>query len=299
MIIEFKELVKKLEDDGVVVLGYDGGDSFYFYGANLKIFVSLQGESVIVKCDTCQSVSTQPPSFSGEEGFVSMDEFYQWVTNLFSNPIYAPYYAGILQEQDLALTGQEDTESREKVWRASQQTAHYGLSGQEDSTTDMANARVKFGLQAQGHIETIFRMLEEFGNNALGWSRIGAAIHWEPATAARHFISYLLRKEVEFISVEKEMPRTPCQRCYVIVENDNGTRYQTMAEYVPDRTVLFDAYMSDDAEPDDNDYDETTDQYYASEGWYEWQAEADIKWLITGKVIAWKPLFDIENLTIK
>jgi len=167
----------------------------------------------------------------------------------------------------------------------------------DDTGDDFENARVKFGLQAQGHIQTILTMLQQYGNGRLGWSRIGEAISWDAHTACRHFLSYLL-KQVQFISVEKQMPRQRCQRCYVVVENENGTRYQTMAEYVPPRTVLFEDYMFDEYGTE-GDYDEDTDQFYTFEGWYEWQQESDIKWLITGKVIAWKPLFDIENLRIE
>lgn len=48
---------------------------------------------------------------------------------------------------------------------------------------ELLNAKVVFGLQAQGHIPTIERMLS-LGSS---WVEIGNEIHWCPITAREHY----------------------------------------------------------------------------------------------------------------
>lgn len=51
---------------------------------------------------------------------------------------------------------------------------------------------IAFGLKAQGHIETIERMLDEVKAppHAI-WERIGDKIGWCPLTAAAYYVNYL------------------------------------------------------------------------------------------------------------
>lgn len=52
-----------------------------------------------------------------------------------------------------------------------------------DLFAELGEVRVRFGLDAQGHVPTIERMLAE----GASWEDIGAAIHWDPATVRRHW----------------------------------------------------------------------------------------------------------------
>lgn len=52
-----------------------------------------------------------------------------------------------------------------------------------DLLAELGEVRVRFGLDAQGHVSTIERMLAE----GASWEDIGAAIHWDPATVKRHW----------------------------------------------------------------------------------------------------------------
>jgi hypothetical protein len=57
----------------------------------------------------------------------------------------------------------------------------------ETEFPELANAKVLFGLRAQGHIPTIERMLAV----GEGWGAIGRAIGWEPAAAEQHYAEHL------------------------------------------------------------------------------------------------------------
>lgn len=56
--------------------------------------------------------------------------------------------------------------------------------------------KVQFGLEQQGHIPTIEKMLTEFGSarSEYIWRKIGKEIGWEYTTAAFHYIEYLREK---------------------------------------------------------------------------------------------------------
>jgi hypothetical protein len=110
-------------------------------------------------------------------------------------------------------------------------------------------------------------------------------------------------EEAFWIRIEDKQPN-PQQRCYVICENhyqerfggamtDKTATFQTMAEYIPFKTVLYDDYMSEEfASGEFGDYDEEKDEYYTPEGWYEWQSTPDIHWKLDCKVTHWMPLFE-------
>jgi hypothetical protein len=59
------------------------------------------------------------------------------------------------------------------------------------------NLKIVFGLEAQGHIPIIEKILDEIGSNEYAWEKIGKEIGWCPQTAAYHYISYLRRKNLE------------------------------------------------------------------------------------------------------
>lgn len=54
--------------------------------------------------------------------------------------------------------------------------------------------KVSFGLERQGHIETIERILNQLGSNEYAWEKIGKEIGWCANTAAHHYIKYLQNK---------------------------------------------------------------------------------------------------------
>ena len=56
------------------------------------------------------------------------------------------------------------------------------------------NVKIQFGLEQQGHIATIERLLQEYGAGQLGWYKIGKEIGWCKDTACRHYLQYLLKK---------------------------------------------------------------------------------------------------------
>lgn len=56
--------------------------------------------------------------------------------------------------------------------------------------------RVAFGLEQQGHIQTIENILDEFGSNEFAWNKIGKTIGWCPKTACYHYVNYLRNKKL-------------------------------------------------------------------------------------------------------
>jgi len=95
-----------------------------------------------------------------------------------------------------------------------------------------------------------------------------------------------------WVSIEESQPK-PQQRVYVVCENTSFKgeifRYQTMAEYIPYMTVKEEDYMADEYHGE-GDYNEEEDEYYTSEGFYEWQSEPEMHWKISAKVTHWMPL---------
>ena len=60
------------------------------------------------------------------------------------------------------------------------------------------NYKIVFGLEQQGHIPTIERILDEFGSSSeYVWEKIGKEIGWCPQTAAYYYIDYLRKKRKE------------------------------------------------------------------------------------------------------
>lgn len=56
---------------------------------------------------------------------------------------------------------------------------------------DKKGFTIKFGLEQQGHIETIEKTLDELGSNDYSWKKIGELIGWCPNAARDYYIVYL------------------------------------------------------------------------------------------------------------
>lgn len=103
-----------------------------------------------------------------------------------------------------------------------------------------------------------------------------------------------------WIPITEKMPN-PKQRAYIVCERPRHgggvIQFQTMAEYVPYMTIIEENYMSDEWEGC-GDYDEEKDIYYAPEGWYEYQSEAEIYYQVSARVTHWMPLFKLPESSI-
>jgi hypothetical protein len=93
-----------------------------------------------------------------------------------------------------------------------------GLQGQDEENRQimysLLNAQVVYGLQGQGHIPTIEKLLAD-GKN---WEEIAQVIGWCPITAREHYekflnkddeISSLLARAVEMLRKIGNKPETP------------------------------------------------------------------------------------------
>ena len=98
-----------------------------------------------------------------------------------------------------------------------------------------------------------------------------------------------------WVSIEEIKPQ-PQQRVYVVCENAKHgggvVRFQTMAEYIPYMTVKEEDYIADEHQGN-GDYNEEEEEYYAPEGFYEWQSEPDVYWKISAKITHWMPLIEM------
>lgn len=91
-----------------------------------------------------------------------------------------------------------------------------------------------------------------------------------------------------FIPIEEEMP--PARKEVIVTcENVSGKKYITLAQFIPEMTVLSSEFLEDDAE-DCSVYNKEKDEYYVIEGWWEYQSEADINLKISNKVVSWRPI---------
>lgn len=103
-----------------------------------------------------------------------------------------------------------------------------------------------------------------------------------------------------WIPIELKMPKAK-QTVYVIVEVEVVTKpkvetrqFQTMAKYIPYLTVPEEDFIADEYRGD-GDYDEESDTYFTPEGWYEYQLETEIHYLLSGKVTHFMPLFELPK----
>jgi hypothetical protein len=104
-----------------------------------------------------------------------------------------------------------------------------------------------------------------------------------------------MSKQVKWIPIEKAKLKSQ-ERMYIVCENpkygDGIIRYQTIATYIPYMTVKEEDFMIDEYS-DGGDYNEEEDEFYTSEGFYEWQSEADVHWKISSKITHVMPLIDL------
>lgn len=94
------------------------------------------------------------------------------------------------------------------------------------------------------------------------------------------------KKEDGWISVKSAMPKTGTP-VIAFVENVYGNKNATRrirAEYAAPKSLP----LHEDAEG--GEYDETTDQYYCEEGWYESNEFEETHWRVDGDVTNWMPL---------
>jgi hypothetical protein len=60
----------------------------------------------------------------------------------------------------------------------------------------LEGAKIKFGLESQGHIPVIEAMLKELGGSSkYAWEAIGKKIGWCPLSACASYLSYILRRD--------------------------------------------------------------------------------------------------------
>jgi hypothetical protein len=67
---------------------------------------------------------------------------------------------------------------------------------------DKKDLKIVFGLEAQGHIPTIEKILDDLGSNDYAWEKIGKEIGWCDKTARNHYITYLREKYKKYKKYE-------------------------------------------------------------------------------------------------
>jgi hypothetical protein len=89
-----------------------------------------------------------------------------------------------------------------------------------------------------------------------------------------------------WIAVTDRMPEASVSVLAVSVP-PRSCRVISMAQYAPRWTLL----QSEHGDPDaGGDYDESRDEYYVPEGWYETNEFEETHWRINGQVTHWMPL---------
>lgn len=68
---------------------------------------------------------------------------------------------------------------------------------------------------------------------------------------------------------------------------DIGEKYPIRAMWAAKHTV-----EAGDDDLDWADYEESSDMYYAPEGWYEWNCHEEKHWSVNGTIVAWMYLPD-------
>jgi hypothetical protein len=88
-----------------------------------------------------------------------------------------------------------------------------------------------------------------------------------------------------WIPVSEGLPRSgiPVLAAYL---NVLGKARVVRAEYAPPKTLP----LAEDCDDEGGEYDEETDTYYCSPGWYESNDNEEVHWRITDEVTHWQPL---------
>jgi hypothetical protein len=99
--------------------------------------------------------------------------------------------------------------------------------------------------------------------------------------------------ELNWIAFKDKKPENQ-KKVYVVIENENGKHFQSMAIFIEKRKVLAEDFM-EDYDEETSDYDEENDEYWTKEGFYECAYTSETWYRIPDKVIKWHPLFDLSN----
>lgn len=94
---------------------------------------------------------------------------------------------------------------------------------------DIENPKVKLGLEAQGCIPIIEKILSEIGSSYYAWETIGRQIGWEPLTACSAYYKYLLKKK------EEEKTAEIIEELESLIKNSNGVFMEYWPELIKDR----------------------------------------------------------------
>jgi len=98
-----------------------------------------------------------------------------------------------------------------------------------------------------------------------------------------------VKAENEWIPCETRLPKS-LQPVFAKVKM-NGKILITAAQYVAPKTVLSSDFLSEEFDTEGiEEYDESIDDYWVVEGWWENSIEADTNWNLSGEVIEWRPL---------
>lgn len=91
-----------------------------------------------------------------------------------------------------------------------------------------------------------------------------------------------------WIKTSELMPESE-QRVLGFYTNEYGRSRIETAVYIPPRTVKAEDFLSEDAEGCD-EYDEESDIYWVTEGWFESSWESDTNWKLNQTITHWMPL---------
>lgn len=111
------------------------------------------------------------------------------------------------------------------------------------------------------------------------------------------FDSYILEKYVElrlkseWISPKTRFPE-PDKPVIAFGINEENELVIIRAKYIP-KFFIIDGDLSFLG---DSTYDETTDEYYWPEGWYEWNEMEDTHWLVDFEVLLWMALPELPEM---
>lgn len=92
-----------------------------------------------------------------------------------------------------------------------------------------------------------------------------------------------------WIPVEEELPGSQ-KKVLVKVRLKNNNEIETTAIYIPSKTVLASDFLDDYSTDDLQEYDESIDDYWTKEGWFEWHYYSEVNYLIHDEIIGWRPL---------
>ena len=97
-----------------------------------------------------------------------------------------------------------------------------------------------------------------------------------------------------WIETKDKMPESGAP-VLVFVQGVYGNKTRRLrASYAAKHTLV----QSELANDDNVDYDETTDEYYCAEGWYETNEFEEVHWRIDGEVTHWMPLPEPPNAAL-